>query len=382
MSIKLTKNKAIKKIDGYNYNTAISIIENNDMSYVLMFLIVENNNRLSSMFTFENLTIEDFIHKYSLYRDDKFVFYNVKDRRFINQPGYIVDTVRILEKYKHDIDAALMDYEEKDKRRKYLKMLEHYSVSEYHNAVDVLQNFQKWKGLTIEIVIKDFKENRIFNSLFDFNVYLEKLSDIFDITKDLIYIKKCQRQVNNNEHSDKDIEQYTRELLNNSDIISFNNKSRADIISAYNALKQYEKDIKYIVNNHRTYKSRLALGYLSGMTVVFWLPFVIGFLYGLFNYGIDMAIGEGIGAVLLFSFTTPVTLPLSFAWSCLVKPKLIYDFTFSTPSKYKHIYIKNMPQNYKHCAYDILLERYNINNEQLNKNSNAVLAGTLLSKYI
>lgn len=259
-----------------------------------------------------------------------------------------------------------------------------FNVYLSHNVRDVVENFKYYKDVPIKIFTEnyDFEVDKCFDSVCDLNSYITRICKSRNLQLNSLYIEKTFHKIKKQDVDNDILEKYKKVLKEDWMIIDFDETSKDDTISSYNALRQYEKDIKYIVNNHKTYKSRLALGYLSGMTVVFWLPFIIGFLYGLFNYGIDMAIGEGIGAVLLFSFTTPVTLPLSFVWACIIKPKLIYDLTFSAPSKYKHMYIKNMPQNYKHCAYDTLLEEYHIDDDRLNKNSATVLAGTLISKFL
>ena len=133
-----------------------------------------------------------------------------------------------------------------------------------------------------------------------------------------------------------------------------------------------EKEFNEAVKQHKTYKFLYYFGLIAWMTSCFWGPFVLGFFNNIITchniYGDDLisaSIVMGFAWVCAWSFTMPVTLPLSFLIGALLHPKVLKAIIFSDDKPY--------------C--EDLMKELNHSTKQENLNTVSIAAGTLLEKY-
>ena len=100
------------------------------------------------------------------------------------------------------------------------------------------------------------------------------------------------------------------------------------------------------LQRHKAYKALYWIGVILWMTSVFWGPILIGTIYSCitddisvlpskFNNNIGLYhLSTGIEWMLVFMFTTPITLPLSFAIGVFVHPYLLKKIIFNKEHPY------------------------------------------------
>lgn len=97
-------------------------------------------------------------------------------------------------------------------------------------------------------------------------------------------------------------------------------------------LLQYESYVK-----HKKYKRHYWIGVIAWMTSCFWGPFTVGFFNTLFSGLFDSfapLVVMGFSYICIWSFTMPVTLPLSFAIGLWLHPKVLEALIFDTKHPY------------------------------------------------
>lgn len=152
----------------------------------------------------------------------------------------------------------------------------------------------------------------------------------------------------------------------------YEDKMSNNLESYINDKQQKEdKEFNNAVKQHQRYKFWYYFGLIAWMTSCFWAPFLIGII----NFAIDninsalpmdnLWVG-GIAYVLAFSFTMPVTIPLSFLIGAFVHPKILKSMIFTKDKPY--------------C--ENLMKELNHSTKQENLNSASIVAGTLLEKYL
>lgn len=185
-----------------------------------------------------------------------------------------------------------------------------------------------------------------------------------DFSKELEQLKKNRQELDNKQS----VSNYNSKTHNNTYINSnskINKKPKVIDNSIYDVFYDVpevwdDTDLEYYKSfiRHKKYKFHYWFGLLAWMTSCFWGPFLVGILKGAID-NINSAIPIenlwviGIMYVLAFSFTMPVTIPLSFFIGGFVHPAFLKFVMFDE----KHPYDDSMMKKLHHSK----------NQEQMNK---------------
>lgn len=205
-----------------------------------------------------------------------------------------------------------------------------------------------------------------------YDFMLNNLRDVKDY-KDLSSNLKFNRYTK--EECDKYISQYT----NKEDILFANiNYIKAMVFRVYKldillekCNEKFDEFIEKSYKLHKQYKKHYYIGLVLWMSVCLWAPFLLGFIagFGTMAYdfqGIIANFVNGFVYLTAFSFTTPITLPLSFVIGIWLHPMFLKYILFS--------------DKYPYC--DEAMKALGHSETQEKANVTAILAGTVLSKVI
>lgn len=152
--------------------------------------------------------------------------------------------------------------------------------------------------------------------------------------------------------------------------------NKESLLKKLKEVKAEDKLFRQDLRRHKAYKILYWIGIILWMTIVFWGPILIGTIYSCitddisvlpskFNNNIGLYhLFTGIVWMLAFMFTTPITLPLSFAIGVFVHP----------------YFLKKMMFNKEHPYCEELMKTLKLSKENERTNAAAVTASMFVGK--
>lgn len=213
-----------------------------------------------------------------------------------------------------------------------------------------------------DVIYPDNKCKEFFDKYMKYYKYKPKLTQWqYSSLKDLsaTYTNLKRESVGNSKIENHFIEIYIKWCC-------FNEINSELAASLENNIKFEDEKFLYDLKLHKRYKRLYYIGIFLWMSVNFWAPFLLGLIINGFS-GNDFTycVIMGCGYVLVWSFTMPVTIPLSFFIGLYLHPKMLRYIIF----------------NKEHPYCEGLMNTLNHSSSQEKSNAAAVVAGTALGKF-